>query len=190
MQLDDALIALFQAPFDDASVTAAQLVTGYASAFTEMVGFAADVDAVDPTTQDLSDRQVASDIFVTNCMAACFVALCEGMAARSSASDYATANDVDADLATLATDWDVLAERSINADIRSQLTDLYTRTATILQNLEVTLPKIETFDVPAVPASVLSYWLYDTDADLDTLVGLNADQPPWLFDGDAQILVS
>lgn len=190
MQLSDALVALFQAPFDDASVSASQLVTGYVAAFQEMTAFAAQVDGINPTTQDLVDRQTSSDIFITAAMTACFAAICEAMAGKSSASAYTTADDVQSDLSTLSDDWDILAERSIDPDIRAQLSAIYTRIATILQNLEVTLPNIATFNVPAIPASVLSYWLYETDADTDTLVALNPAQPPWLFDGVADILVT
>ena len=190
MTFEGALGALFQAPFDDASVTSIELVNGYAATFSELVYFAAAADAVVTTTQDLADRQTAADIFVTACMTACFAALCEAMAGKSVASGYRTADDVAIDLNHLADNWAVLANRSVAVDLRVQMSEIYTRTSSILQGLEVTLPSVAVLDVPSLPASVLSYWLYDTDSNIDTLIGLNADLPPWLYIGNANVLVT
>lgn len=187
---ESALVALFQAPFDDATVTNAELVMGYTATFSELTFAAADVALLVPTTQDLADRQTASDIFISACMAACFAALCEAMAAKASNADYKTAGDVATDATSIFNILATLAARALDADVRGQIAELYSRTSGILQDLEVTLPRIAALDVPAIPASVLSYLLYDTDAQLDTLVGLNPNLPPWLYDGRADVLVT
>lgn len=189
MDLEAGLVALFQAPFEDAeTVSARRLVTGYSSVFSALQGYADDVDAIEVTTVDLANRQASADIFVTASLCACFAALAEGMAARAHGKDYATAEDVDGDQATLSAAWAALGQRSFAPDLRAQLAEIFSRTSAVLHGLEVTLPRIVVVDAPDVPASVLSYWLYDTDATLDTLVGLNPDQPTWLYSGSTLAL--
>lgn len=188
MDLQAGLVALFQAPFEDATVSAADLVTGYLGAFASLQGYAAEVDAIDPTTADLANRQASADIFVTSCLASCFAAIAEGMAAKAHGKVYATAEDVDADVAALNDAWAALAERSFDADLRAALSEIMVRTSDVLGNLEVTLPRIVGLDAPDIPASVLSYLLYDTDDKQDTLIGLNVEQPPWLFSGAVSAL--
>lgn len=39
-----------------------------------------------------------------------------------------------------------------------------------------------------MPVSVLSYFLYDTGAREDTLIGLNPTLPSWLYERDVDIL--
>lgn len=185
--LQSSLEALFQGPFEDSAVANTALVSGYADVFAQISIYAADVDAIVPLTQDLAERQTAADLFVAAAMASCFAALGEGMAAKAQGDDYKTAEDVDADMAILSGAWETLAERSIDADVRSALTDIYTRVSAILSAEEVTLPRISGMDVPAVPASVLAYWLYDTERG-DTLVSLNPTLAPWLYDGNARVL--
>jgi len=188
MNLQDGLVALFQAPFEDDAVSSSDLVTGYRAAFAALHGYAADVDAIIPTTWDLANRQASADAFVTAALCACFSAIAEGMAAKAHGKVYATAEAVDDDLAALNEAWETLAERSFDADLRSQLAEISTRTADVLRALEVTLPRTVTIDAPDVPASVLSYWLYDTDSHQDTLIGINPNLPVWLYSGDALAL--
>ena len=189
MDLTSGLVALFQAPAEDsANVSNAQLVTGYAACFAALETYADDVDAIEVTTSDLALRQSSADIFVTSCLCACFAALAEGMAAKAFEKAYATAETVEGDLTTLSDAWDFLALRSFDADIRTQLSDIYTRVAAMLQNLEVTLPRIVEIEVPEMPVSVLSYYLYDTDTREDVIVGLNSTLPPWLYERTANVL--
>lgn len=184
-----AMYALYQAPADDSSVSNIDLTNGYMATFDVLALYATIVDGIDPTTYDLSIRQQASDLLVTTMMACTFAAILEGMAAKAKASDYATANDVDDDLTSLATMWATLADRSLDATVRQKLSVLYTGLVSILQKLEVTLPHVGTLDAPVVPASVLSYWLYDTDADETTLIGLNPNLLPMLYDGPVEVLI-
>lgn len=183
-----ALFALFQAPAADANVSNSDLVTGYGKTWDYLAAYALVVDAIEPSTYDLSIRQAASDEFVTACLVSCFVAICEGMAGKSKSSDYKTAEDVEADLSALAAKWAVLADRSVDVSVRAAVADIYRNVAKILQALEVTLPHIVTIDAPVVPASVLSYWLYDTDANEEAIINLNTDQPPLLYDGDVSVM--
>lgn len=220
------LVTLFQAPFDDPTVSNAAIVTAYSAVFDALATTAIEIDAINPTTQDLLERQVAGNFFVVAAMSATFAALTEGMAAKASTtlratnpvnavsssvaigaagSDYQVAEDVENDMAILDAAWEILSARAVDVQgimpapgsptqqqgadlVRSNLAALYTGVGTILQALEVTLPRVVVVDVPALPASVLSYWLYDTDANTDALVALNATLPPWLFDGDASVL--
>lgn len=189
MDLTSGLVALFQAPAEDsANVSNSQLVTGYAACFAALETYADAVDAIEVTTADLALRQASADIFVTSCLCACFAALAEGMAAKAFAKQYPTSDSVEGDLTTLADAWDFLALRSFDADVRTQLSDIYTRVAAMLQNLEVTLPRIVEIEVPEMPVSVLSYYLYDTDTREDVIVGLNSTLPPWLYERTANVL--
>lgn len=188
MQLTDHLYTLFQAPFEDADVTAIQLAAGYSKIFQELMAFAAQNAAIDATTQDLLERQASADIFVTSCMGACFAALAEAMAAKAQGGDYKTSESALADMTTLSDAWAEICANSLDPEVRAQLMELFTRASEILQNLSITLPKVGTFKVPSVPASVLSYMLYDTDAQTEQLVALNQDLSPFLYDGDANIL--
>lgn len=141
MDLQTGLVTLFQAPHEDsASVSNSALVTGYTAVFAALHIYADDVDAIAVTTADLAVRQAAADLFVTACLCACFAANAEVMAAKAFEKAYATAEAVQIDLEILSSDWDFLALRSFDADIRAQLTDIYTRVASMLQGLEVTLP--------------------------------------------------
>lgn len=187
--LTDGLAALFQAPFDDtANVTPAQLVTGYRVIFLSLASYAAEVDAIPVTTHDRALRQAAADIFITTCLTCGFAALAEALAAKAHAKAYATAEDIDADLLALNGAWDTLAVRSFDADLRAQLSEILTRTTDVLHQLEVTLPRITSVDAPEMPASVLSYWLYDTDAKEDTMIALNPDAAPWFYSGATTVL--
>jgi hypothetical protein len=183
-----SLYALFQGPAHDAGVSNVDLVINYSKTWTTLAAYAAIVDAIAPTTQDLANRQAASDLLVTTCMACCFAALCEGMAGKSKSGDYKTAQDVEADMTSLADKWAGLADRSLDAFVRQQLSELYAGVVSILQRLEITLPAIGVMDAPVVPASVLSYWLYDSDDYETVLADLNPDLPPLLYDGDVNVL--
>lgn len=189
MDLQSGLVALFQAPFDDrANVSNAQLASGYAAVFAALENYADSIDAIDATTEDLALRAAAGDLFVTACLCACFAALAEGLAAKAFAKDYPTADAVHGDLVILSQAWDFLSLRSFDAGIRGQLSDISTRVAAMLQGIEVTLPRLEVMDVPAMPVSVLSYYLYDSDTQEDVLVGLNSTLPPWLYERSAVVL--
>lgn len=189
MLLEDGLVALFQAPFEDEQISSTSLVTGYTAAFTALRGYADDVDAIDPTTADLANRQVQADLFVSHAMAACFSAIAEGMAAKAHAKVYARAEEVDDDLGALDDSWNALSARgTIDADLRAQLLEIMLRTSEVLRGLEVTLPRTVVVSAPDAPASVMAYLLYDTDTRTDTLIGLNPDQAPWLFSGAVDAL--
>jgi prophage DNA circulation protein len=58
----------------------------------------------------------------------------------------------------------------------------------VLQRHEVQLPRIDTIEVEGLPASVLAYRLYETEARTDTLIGLNPLQDPAMLRGEVQIL--
>jgi prophage DNA circulation protein len=204
MSLQDSLVALFQGPANDSAIEDTALVSGYIAVFKELTVYADEVDAINPTTQDLIERQESADLFVTSCMAACFAAMAEGMAAKtidsdyssfhenilSRGADYSTYEDVEYDLGWLQTAWDTLMGRSLDATARSQLIDVYNRTTRLLQDLAVTLPRVGEMSVPGFPASVLAYMLYDDpDREID-LIKLNPEQPPMLYDGTVEILVT
>lgn len=189
MDLESGLTALFQAPFDDTqNVSASQLASGYAATFDALAGYAADVDAIDPTTYDLALRQIAADLLVTSCLCACFAALCEGLAAKAHIKVYATDEEIGVDLRIVEDAWGVLALRSFDADLRAQLVEVMTRTTDVLHQLEANLPNITSVDAPEMPVSVLSYWLYDTDSKEDTILGLNPEHGPWYCSGATTVL--
>lgn len=70
-------------------------------------------------------------------------------------------------------------------DIRQAVSNVVTETIAVLLSASVSLPNVVTMRAVAMPPSVLCYALYETDENQMTIIGLNPDQSPILFDGDA-----
>jgi hypothetical protein len=140
------------------------------------------------STLDLEARGIGLYMLGIYTEAMAFACLCEAVVAR----DYSTSDQVsDAELDLLRR-WDIIQSRSLPSDVHRELRVLLTSTLEVLRDLEVRLPKVVTLEAHMQPASVLSYYLYTTDADLQTLVDLNCgDRPlnPMLYNGPVKALL-
>lgn len=116
--------------------------------------------------------------------AVAFAVIADGMAAR----EYATADDVARDEELLETILDRVQESDIDHDLHNDLLGVYVAASEVLAAASVRRPRIADMTVPPIPASVLAYMLYESDANLPTLVALNAMQPPVLFVGAVSVL--
>ena len=139
-------------------------------------------------TLDQEARGIALYMLGIYTEAMAFAALCEACVARG----YTTSEQVVSVEADLMGRWDVIQSRSLPADIHRVLRDLLTETSAVLAGIEVRLPRVVEIDTHMMPASVLAYTLYDSDARQQQIVDLNCgDRPlnPMLYNGPARALM-
>jgi hypothetical protein len=161
-------------------------VTAFKEAHAAAQSVSLEADAILPTTADLIRRKKDMALLGATLEAASFASLADAMAGRT----YLTGDDVDADEALLADVFGQVQSRELDQDIHSELTKIYTATSEVLRDVAVRLPRLSQIDIQSMPASVLAYHLYESDADLMTLVSLNLDKDPILFAGSTSVLVS
>ena len=79
---------------------------------------------------------------------------------------------------------------SFNHDLREEIRKTVIQTLTLLQERELQLPRITEINVYNIPVGVLSYQLYDSKRieRTQTLINLNNEKNPILFDEDVNIL--
>lgn len=179
-------IEAFRAPFDDDTLSNPSLVTAFKDAHAAAKSVSLEADAILPTTADLIRRKKDMGLLGATLEAASFASLADAMAGRT----YLTGDDVDADEALLADVFGQVQSRELDQDTHAELTKIYTATSEVLRDVAVRLPRLSQIDIQSMPASVLAYHLYESDADLMTLVSLNLDKDPILFAGSTSVLVS
>lgn len=139
-------------------------------------------------TIDRDARAVALYMLGIYTEAIAFACLCEAVVART----YNTSDQVYDAETDLLRRWDIIQSRSLPADVHRELRQLLTATSEVLRDLEVRLPHVVQVETHLLPASVLCYTLYDTDAGLQTMVDLNmGDRPlnPMLYNGPVSALL-
>lgn len=177
--------ALFEAPFAATdTVLQSDLWRGYMGMLTLAREQTAAALAIPTSTVDYTIRREVLLLTATALQAASFVALCHAAAGKK----YETAEQIEVDVAVLVDAFDGLAELDLLTADRNRLSGMLSETVAVLQRLEVTLPRVVSFAVPEMPASVLAYMLYDSDDKQQTLVGLNAGQNPILYNGAVNVL--
>lgn len=180
-----SLYALTRAPFEDQdAVSQSDLWAGFLALSDRAQAILADAVAITPTTTDLIVRRNALTVLGTTVQATAFCGLCEAAVGKT----YRTADTVAEDVATLNTVYDLTAELNIGTEDRNRLSHLLAETVSVLHREQVTLPSVIGFEVPEMPASVLCYHLYESDTDLETIVGLNDGRTPVLYDGSINVL--
>lgn len=174
----------YRAPFDDETLTDAHLVAGFKAALGEASAVSAMALAIIPTTADLSRRKSALALLGAVNEGAAFASLADAMAGRT----YTTSDEVDADETLLAVAFETVQSRELDADLHDELARIYTAASEVLRDASVRLPRIATLAIRPLPASVLAYQLYDTDAREMALVDLNLGSDPVLMTGDVSVL--
>lgn len=114
-----------------------------------------------------------------------FAALCRALAGKT----FTTADEIEADENDLIERFETLQTRELPAAIHRELSDLLLATSEVLRQQEVRLPKLTEIDVPMLPASVLTYLLYDDETRLSQVMALNPTQNPLLYPQTATVLV-
>lgn len=137
------------------------------------------------TTLDQEARFAALYYLGVMTEAMAFCGLCEALAGKT----YSTADEVEYDEADLVERFEVLQSRELPAEIHRQLADLMLATSEVLRDQETRLPRLTEIAVPMLPASVLTYMLYDGEERLDQVAALNGTQNPLLYPQSATVLV-
>jgi prophage DNA circulation protein len=137
------------------------------------------------TTLDQQSRYTALYYLGVMTEAMAFCGLCDALAGK----DYQTADEVETDESDLMMRFEALQGRDLPAEIHRQLSDLVLATSEVLRVQEVRLPRLADIRVDFLPASVLTYSLYDSDDRLNQVVALNPQQNPMLYPNEATVLI-
>ena len=183
--LASQLGSLNRGPFDDLALANPVLVRGFAALIDTANGIGLDAAAIGPATLDLTLRQDSlSDIADAN-RGAAFAGLAEAMAGRA----HVTSEDVAADETLLETAFESVQASSLPGEDHRRLAQVYVAASEVLRDREVRLPRLAEIGVVEFPASVLSYQIYDTDAQTQVLASINSRLNPILYDGQVSVLV-
>lgn len=178
--------AMLAAPMDDVTnFTAEQLVLAYRDVM-DAVG--AEVDAaaaIVTTTFQLQSRRQALMTVTQWAEVNAFIRLCQACAVRQ----YRTAEEVETDEADMISRWAEIQERDLPEDVTRLVKDVAISTSEVLRDLLVRLPNTEVIEVKRLPASLVCYTLYDSDANQQTVVDLNPETNPIQMAGPTTILM-
>lgn len=184
--LGQRMVTSLEAPFDDDTISDAQMIAGFTALNDLAVSMADDADAMETDTLDKAARADLTRTLAAHLEAASFAGLARAMAIAA----YATADDVERDEVALADRYGTLQARTLAEAIEIAVRDIHVAAADVLRDSAVRLPRLTTLRVNNYPASVLAYMLYDDDSATQTLVDLNLDQTPVLLGGDVQALLT
>ncbi|MEQ8823847.1 MAG: DNA circularization N-terminal domain-containing protein [Filomicrobium sp.] len=191
-EMSDVLVDAFRAPIDDTTISVSTLLRGFRDVSAESQSILSEAGLIEITTADRAQRQADLMAFATSIEAAAYVSIAEAMAARA----YETADQVEADETDLVERFEAIQQRSLDADIMSDMVSVLTSTSEVLQNAAVRLPRTAALNLDGIPANALSYQLYhgdmslpaDTEARIQQLVDLNLSQDPAALVGDVTVL--
>lgn len=182
--LGDYLHDLWRAPFDDAAISNAALVTGFRKVWAACEAEATEASRVSPDTLDKVGRADSLNALATIGLAACLASGAEAMAGKT----YVTTDEIDYDEQILLAWVEAMTDRSLKHDLALELKAVTDALGEVMAGLRIRLPRIEDLAVVEMPASVLAYMLYDSGDDTQTLIDLNLGQTPLLFDGEVKVL--
>jgi prophage DNA circulation protein len=175
---------MVRAPLGDLTVSQQRLFDGFVSLHETAAQITYAAALIVPNTDDLFVRQSGLLAIGSTMQVVAFASICEVVAGKK----YATSEQVSGDIATVSQMRDALPVVLLSAADVQRLTRLYADTVAVLAKEQVALPEVREIRVHQFPASVLAYQLYETDADLQTIIGLNAGRNPILYDGTVNIL--
>lgn len=178
------LFEAFRAPFDDDTIPSRDLVLGFAAAGTVAAEIADEASAISASTVDLAIRRSALMVLGATLQAASFVCLADAMAGTT----YATAEEVESDEDRLTEAFSQVQGRELDASVHEDLVSIHTAASEVLRDATVRLPRLTSIDTSPIPASVLAYSLYESDASTFTIVNLNLDRDPVLMFGPVSAL--
>lgn len=189
--LGPELQTMFRGPFEDLAVTysGADITTGMAQAASQagdIVAAAQSLPVTGPTaTHDYQIRAATLYTFATFVQLACLSSMAEAMAGTI----YTTAEAVAAAERQLLALHAAIPTETLPSETADQIAKIVTAAMDVLRQQEFQLPNIGDLNVVQFPSSVLSYMLYDSDERTETLVDLNEELNPVLYDGDVNILI-
>ena len=184
--LAGVLKSAYRAPFDDDDLPDAALVAGFNALSSFSRNLVIEADALAPTTIDLVSRAQSFRVIGQITEAAAFAGLAEAVAGRA----YRTADDVERDETTLSDAYSAIQAGYLSAPLAALLADVHVAASEVLRDSAVRLPRVTVIRIVNVPASVLSYMLYDSDKNEQAIVDLNLDQTPVLLAGDISVLIN
>lgn len=184
--LGPELANMFRGAFEDVADTypGSAIAKTMSTVIDVLDGIDAETALIPSTTVDYLSRAAA----LTNLSVYIRVAAVSSLAEALVGADYVTADSVHLAQDELVTRYTSIPVESLSASIAKQIEDVVSSALDVLRRDELQLPKIETMKVTEFPSSVLAYMLYDTDSRVDTLIDLNLDQNPLLFDGSVNVL--
>lgn len=163
---------------------ATRLVNGFDAVADAAAGIINSAELITPDTIDRAWRRETLTLIGATVEAMAFFGMAEGMASR----DYTTADDVDRDHEILSDLLERLQERELGSNTHPDLLDVFRATSEVLSEARVRRPRVVAIETEPVPASVLAYELYESDANAPLLVTLNILQPPILMTGSVNAL--
>lgn len=194
-RLGTLFVESISAAFDDDTISEAALVEGFVALVDIGAAQAADAEAIQPTTIDLSQRRLNMALLAATIETAGFLGLCEAVAGRK----YLTADDVERDEVRVTERYEAIQGRDLAVTVRDALREIYVATSEVLRDSIVRLPRIVALDVGHFPASVLAYLLYEdkrqpsnvktVENRVTTLVALNLEQTPLLLTGETDVVM-
>lgn len=184
--LADGVVRCIRETVFESDVAADTIVEGYA-AVADIAGAICDTAATAQVdTGDRVARAAAMASFGEMIEVAAFLAMCEGIVGRG----YATSDEAEADEARLAAIFERIQQRGWGGDVHRLAETVFVAATEVLGRVSVRKPRlVETRLTQPIPLSVICYELYESDAHLDVLVGLNVDQPPVLVAETAVVLM-
>jgi hypothetical protein len=183
-RLEPVMAALFRAPLEDRAVSQRELWHGFEAVRQQAIEIRA--SAAGPAdTVDVATRHAALEALGAAIETAAFLSMCEAAAGK----EYATADEVGHDLAVLTEARASIAEITLDPAVRELAIAAFVETTEVLEAQQVALPYVKAIEIVDMPASVLTYMLYDSDENLPAIVGLNPTLSPLLYDGQVDVMI-
>lgn len=182
--LKNLLVAAYRDPFDDDSLSTRELIDGFSATAAAAALVSESALTINASTADLARRQSALMVLGATLEAASMACLADAMASHA----YSTGEEIDRDEQALANLVDAVQSRELSATVHEAITKIYLAASNVLRDVDVRLPRIAEIATAPIPASVLAYQLYESDADLMRLVDLNLSKDPILMQGPVSAL--
>lgn len=181
------MVAAFRDPFDDDTITTKSLISGFKYVRQSAAEQWDIANSIQPTTTDLAARANAARLLAASLEAAAFASMADAMASMT----YTTSDDVESDELEMSESFGSVQSRELEAEIHAAMVQIHMSAASVMQKASVRLPFVSTIGLVApLPASVLTYMLYETDDNLMPIVELNLDKDPVLMPQGAVVLTS
>jgi prophage DNA circulation protein len=175
------LQTMVRAPFEATDrVTPSQIYSGFLPVFERSQATIAAAQAIAPTTLDLVQRKVAMNVLGGTMSGVAFCSLAEAAAAQT----YKTSEQVSSVVSQLTSFHNAIKDNySFDQQNDLSLQALLYEISAVLAAQQVVLPNVVPFEVHDIPASVMTYLLYDDLERLDTVIGLNSGKDMLDYDG-------
>lgn len=186
-QLAAEMTAMFRAPFEDIANTysGADIATGLNEVHDILLDMHAQAAAMPADTLDYAGRKA----FLSELAVYTHLAVVSSLAEAMAGTTYRTADAVQAAEQQLMTVYTSVPTAAIRSDTAVAVSRVVAESMAVLRKLELQLPRVDQVAVHDMPASVLAYMLYETDARAQTIIDLNPTQNPILLDRTAQVLI-